>query len=151
MASCPSIRLRETCPDFNWKTPPSIPPSFLHSVPFQSKPESPKDFIHRNDFSDSALQTFRLGPKERIKSYALAALQFRSIVLPAVPSVIGIELIRIAMQTPIDELSKFYLHIFHLQTVGGKIADIAVVKTDEQSSQYVFADHYLVQRSLYIG
>lgn len=50
------------------------------------------------------------------------------------------------MQTPIDELSKFYLHIFHLQTVGGKIADIAVVKTDEQSSQYVFADHYLVER-----
>lgn len=93
-----------------------------------------QDFIHRNDFSDSALQTFRLSPKERIKSYALTALQFRSIVLPAVPSVIGIELIRIAMQTPIDELSKFYLHIFHLQTVGGKIADIAVVKTDEQSS-----------------
>ncbi len=79
-----------------------------------------QDFIHRNDFSDSALQTFRLSPKERIKSYALTALQFRSIVLPAVPSVIGIELIRIAMQTPIDELSKFYLHIFHLQTVGAK-------------------------------
>jgi hypothetical protein len=45
-----------------------------------------QDFIHRNDFSDSALQTFRLSPKERIKSYALTALQFRSIVLPAVPS-----------------------------------------------------------------
>ena len=41
-----------------------------------------QDFIHRNDFSDSALQTFRLSPKERIKSYALTALQFRSIVLP---------------------------------------------------------------------
>lgn len=33
-----------------------------------------QDFIHRNNFPDSALQTFRLGPKERIESYALAAL-----------------------------------------------------------------------------
>ena len=90
-----------------------------------------QDFIHRNNFPDSALQTFRLGPKERIESYALAALHLRGIVLPAVPSVIGIELIRITVQTPIDELSKLYLHVFHLQTVGGKIADIAVIKTDK--------------------
>ena len=62
-----------------------------------------QDFIHRNNFPDSALQTFRLGPKERIESYALAALHLRGIVLPAVPSVIGIELIRITVQTPIDE------------------------------------------------
>lgn len=105
-----------------------------------------QDFIHRNNFPDSALQTFRLGPKERIESYALAALHLQGIVLPAVPSVIGIELIRITVQTPIDELSKLYLHVFHLQTVGSKIADIAVIKTDEQPSQNVFADHYLVER-----